>query len=85
MAEDGLCALTQNEPAKLRDRAGQSEWSMSDDGDPILVCRAQLELARREHEAFRREGSKSMIEFSRQLISSLEDQLARLNAKADAV
>jgi hypothetical protein len=53
------------------------------DRDPVVICEAQLDHARSEHEAWVRNGNKSMIEFSARLVASLEEQLGKVRAEAD--
>lgn len=51
--------------------------------DPVEACETQLANARSEHEAWLRNGNKSMAEFSARMVASLEEQLVKLTAEGD--
>lgn len=46
----------------------------------ITVVEAQLAAARDELESWKRDGSPTMIQFSAQLVETIEEQLARLRS-----
>lgn len=51
--------------------------------DAIAVVEAQLAAARDELETWKRDGSPTMIEFSAQLVATIEEQLAQLKSAGD--